>query len=442
MFLHYFGFKQEPFGATPDPRCLYPSHAHREALASLEYGFRSNRGFTAMIAPPGMGKTTLLFRFLEDVRETARTVFLFDIDSDCEPREFVRHILRDIGVIPGTGSSEMHEQLSCALAKETRAGRKFVIVIDEAQNLSNAVLERVRLLSNFETSQGKLMQIVLSGQPQLAEKLMQPSLIQLRQRVSTICRIDSLSSEETVAYIEYRLKQAGYVGDPLFTKDALEMITEASLGTPRTINNLCFNALSLCLAMKSKQVNGSMVAEVIEDLELIPQSGESILATSEVADVQSYGSEDDDQPKRLVNRLLLAAAALVVLCVAGVFGFAGLRTFASHSANDERSLDQKALPAHVTAPIATDTAETKVTEPAQSSKEFEITVQADQRLQDISVQYLGGFDLQRLHQIQALNPKLTNPDHIEIGQRIWLPGKPPVPVTRNETPPTGERKLP
>ena len=102
MLLQYFGFKQEPFGATPDPRCLYPSHAHREALASLEYGFHSNRGFTAMIAPPGMGKTTLLFRFLKDIREVARSVFIFDIDVECEPREFVGYILRDIGIIPGT----------------------------------------------------------------------------------------------------------------------------------------------------------------------------------------------------------------------------------------------------------------------------------------------------------------------------------------------------
>ena len=215
MLLQYFGFQEEPFGATPDPRCLYPSHTHREALASLKYGFHSNRGFTAMIAPPGMGKTTLLCRFLEDIRETARSVFLFDIDAECEPREFVGYILRDIGITPGNSSAEMHEQLSDALVKETRAGRKFVVVIDEAQNLSDAVLERVRLLTNFETSRGKLMQIVLSGQPQLSDKLMQPSLLQLRQRISTICRIEPLSAEETVAYIDYRLKQAGYEGEPL-----------------------------------------------------------------------------------------------------------------------------------------------------------------------------------------------------------------------------------
>lgn len=442
MLLQYFGFKQEPFGATPDPRCLYPSRAHLEALASLEYGFRSNRGFTAMIAPPGMGKTTLLFRFLEDVKETSRTVFLFDIDGECEPREFVRYILRDIGVIPGTGSSEMHEQLSCALAKETRAGRKFVIVIDEAHNLSDEVLERVRLLSNFETSQGKLMQIVLSGQPQLFDKLKQPSLLQLRQRISTICRIEPLSADETSAYIEHRLKQAGYDGDPLFTKDALKLIAEVSLGIPRTINNLCFNALSLCYAMKSKQVDGGMVAEVVADLGLIPQPEKSIASAGEVADDQSAESKDEKQSTRLTRHLLRATAAVVVLCVVGILGLTEFRTLASHRTKDERSLDQKLMPALISARVAADTGSMKATEAAQDMKKFEITVQPTQTLQDISVQYLGGFGLQRLHQIQTLNPNLTDPNHIEIGQRIWLPGAPPVPMAKKATPPAGERKLP
>src|ERR1017187_6587396 len=118
MLLEYFGFREDPFGVTPDPRCLYPSHTHREALASLQYGFHFNRGFTAIIAPPGMGKTTLLFRFLEDIWESARSVFLFDIDAECEPREFVGYILRDIGITPAQSSSEMHDQLYCALVKE------------------------------------------------------------------------------------------------------------------------------------------------------------------------------------------------------------------------------------------------------------------------------------------------------------------------------------
>ncbi len=211
MLLQYFGLKEEPFGVSPDPRRLFLTQTHSEALEALQSGFSSNRGFTAMIAPPGMGKTTLLFRFLEQIRETARVVFLFDMDSTCEPREFVAYILRDLGIVPAQGSAEMHDQLSEVLVEENLAGRKFVIVIDEAQNLSEAVLERVRLLTNFESSKGKLVQVVLSGQPQLsATNSCKSSLLQLRQRISTVCHIKSLSIEETIGYINYRVKMAGY----------------------------------------------------------------------------------------------------------------------------------------------------------------------------------------------------------------------------------------
>jgi general secretion pathway protein A len=280
MLLQYFGFKEEPFGVNPDPRCLFLSRTHQQALDSLGFGFSNNRGFTAMIAPPGMGKTTLLFRFLEDIRDAARVVFLFDLDPQCEPREFVAYILRDLGIVPASGSAEMHEQLSNAVIKENRAGRKFVIVIDEAQNLSDAVLERVRLLTNFETSRGKLIQIVLSGQSQLSEKLQHASLVQLRQRISTVCHIESLSLEETVGYIDYRVKIAGYLAEPLFTAGAVKLIAEASHGTPRTINNLCYNSLALCFKMKLKQVDAAMVSKVIAGLQLTPLSHESVAAAA------------------------------------------------------------------------------------------------------------------------------------------------------------------
>jgi type II secretory pathway predicted ATPase ExeA len=420
---------------------LYLSHTHREALASLEYGFFSNRGFTAMIAPPGMGKTTLLFRFLESIRETARTVFLFDIDAQCEPSEFVGYILRDIGITPGPCRSEMHEQLNIALVKETRAGRKFVVVIDEAQNLSDAVLERVRLLSNFETSRGKLMQIVLSGQPQLADKLMRPSLLQLRQRISTICRLEPLSAEETIAYIDYRLKQAGYEGERLFTEDARKLITETSHGIPRTINNLCFNALSLCQALKSKQVDGSMVSEVIADLQLIKEPDRPIVTANNVAAEHPDEAREEKHIRGPLKLWGAAAAMLIIICVLGVLGFTELRSLHTRKSGDDRSLNLKA-PSVQVPETAADTGQAVADGPAPTSTSFAITVEPDQRLQDIAVQYMGGFSLQRLHQIQALNPKLTDPDHIEAGQKIWLPGRSSVAVTRNGMPPASTRKLP
>ncbi len=303
MLSQHFGFKEEPFGVNPDPLCLFLSHTHSEALEALQFGFSSNRGFTAMIAPPGMGKTTLLFRFLEDIRDSARVVFLFDLDPQCEPREFVAYILRDLGIVPAHGSAEMHDQLSNAVIKENSAGRKFVIVIDEAQNLSDAVLERVRLLTNFETSRGKLIQIVLSGQPQLSEKLLHASLVQLRQRISTVCHIESLTAEETVGYVDYRIKMAGYLGQPLFTAAAMMLIAEASHGTPRTINNLCYNALALCCKIKLRQVDAAMVAKVIAGLQLILPSHEPVAAPVEVPIIAA--------PERPRERRLFAGLQLI-----------------------------------------------------------------------------------------------------------------------------------
>ena len=437
MLLRYFGFHEEPFGVTPDPRYLFPSQTHREALASIKYSFQSNRGFTTMIAPPGMGKTTILRRFLEDIRETTCSVFLFNIDPTCEPREFVTYILREIGITPGCSSSEMHGQLSDALVKETRAGRKFVVVIDEAQNLSDAVLERVRLLTNFETSRGKLMHIVLSGQPQLTEKLLQPSLVQLRQRLSTICRLDALTNEETEAYINHRLRLAGYQGESLFTKEALCQIAEASQGIPRTINNLCFNALSLCCAHKSRLVDISMVAEAMADLRLTRQSLEVSSANSELAAAQPPRTK----AQALIQKVVHASALLLVFCFFVILGLTGFRYFQSRTTYDARSLSPKGSPALVRAPPATKTGPTSATTAVQGVGPILITVESGQTLKDISYQYLGGYDRLRLQHIQALNPALIDPDHIEVGQKILLPGSMPAALEHVATHRGSERTL-
>lgn len=442
MLLRYFGLSEDPFGSTPDPRCLYASPTHREALASLKYGFASNRGFTALIAPPGMGKTTLLFRFLEDIRESARTAFLFDIDSQCEPRELVGYLLRDFGITPAQSASEMHDQLSDTLAAEARMGRRVVVVIDEAQNLSDSALEMVRLLTNFETPRAKLMQIVLAGQTQLSDKLMQPSLVQLRQRISTICRLEPLSTEETGAYIDHRLKFAGYSGETLFTKEALNLITESSQGIPRTINTLCFNALSLCCALKRKQVDGRMAAEVISDQQLRPESRDNILAPSEVAAGPFHQPLQRRRGASLVKLLVPAVALLLVVSVARVLMPAALRVYQSRIPAEVRSLDLKPLPPSVPVPVVANTSKPIVAEPTPKAAPIEITVEPHQRLGDIALQYLGSADLQSLRQIQALNPKLIDPNHIEPGQKIRVPDPLPATVSENAALPANVRNLP
>lgn len=267
MFLTYFGLREQPFGVTPDPRFLYLSAAHREALASLYYGIEASRGFLGLIAKPGMGKTTILFHLLEKFRSTARTAFIFQ--TQCTSREFMRFLLSELGYEGDTQDFvRMHEEFNKRLLQEARAGNRFIVVIDEAQNLEPSVLETVRLLSDFETPRAKLLQIILAGQPELADKLASPALAQLRQRVSIVNRLEPLPSWEIKEYVEHRLKVAGYAGPTLFAPEAFDTIATFTEGIPRNVNNFCFNALSLACALRQKVVDLAVVQEVISDLDI------------------------------------------------------------------------------------------------------------------------------------------------------------------------------
>jgi general secretion pathway protein A len=277
MFLEHYGLREQPFGVTPDPRYLYFSAMHREALASLFYGIETGCGFLALIAPPGMGKTTLLLQLLERLRKSARTVFLFQ--TQCDSREFFRYLLTDLGVDASNQNiAHMHESLNSILLSNAQMGRRFVLVIDEAQNLKKPVLETVRLLSDFETSSSKLMQIVLCGQPPLADKLSHPHLMQLRQRVSIVSRLQPFDRAEVIHYIRHRLNVAGYAGPGLFNDDAVDQIVAHSEGIPRNINNICFNALTLGYAKRLEQIDGSTVSEVLADLDMEVLRSQSALA--------------------------------------------------------------------------------------------------------------------------------------------------------------------
>lgn len=263
--LSHYGLHENPFGVTPDPRFLCKTATHSEALASLVYGIQSGVGFQALISQPGMGKTTLLFNLMETYRSTAHTAFLFQ--TQCNSREFLHYLLSELGAdsLP-TDLVGMHEKLNQLLASDFRSGKRVIVVIDEAQNLDVGVLETVRLLSDFETSRAKLMQIVLAGQQQLAEKLALPELVQLRQRISILSRLDVLGQEEVSAYVSHRLKVAGYRGPELFTPQAMALLATHSRGIPRNVNTLCFNALSLAFAVEQDVITDEVMEEVIVDL--------------------------------------------------------------------------------------------------------------------------------------------------------------------------------
>lgn len=272
MFLDFYHLRQQPFGVTPDPAYLYLSSTHRRALDSLLSGIKEGRGFFALIAEPGMGKTTLLYQLLDELHDSARTVFLFQ--TQCNSREFFQYLMNELGVdTKGMDLVSMHGRLNEILFAEMIAGRRFVLIVDEAQNLEDSVLETVRLLSNFETSYSKMLQIVLAGQPQLSDKLAQPQLAQLRQRLAVRAQLDPLSATETANYVEHRLNVAGYSGVPLFNPEAMALIAKRSRGVPRAINHLCYGALAAAYSKGMESVTPEIVGETASKLgfEIVPE---------------------------------------------------------------------------------------------------------------------------------------------------------------------------
>ena len=265
--LAFYGLTHQPFDLTPDPAYLYRSRCHREAFATLSRGIENLRGFMALIAEPGMGNTTLLNKLMEDLRDSARVVFLFQ--TQCNSSELLRYLLSELGVEhDGTDIVAMHRALSRALFEEMLQGRRFVLIVDEAQNLQDSVLETIRLLSNYETTRSKMIQIVLAGQPQLVDTLMRPGLAQLRQRIALHANLVPLDVAETAEYIEHRLRAAGSGDMPIFTRDAMTLIAERSEGIPRSINNICFNAMLAGYLHKQLMIDSETVERVASKLDL------------------------------------------------------------------------------------------------------------------------------------------------------------------------------
>jgi len=266
-FLKFYGLGQQPFDVTPDPGYLYLSRVHREALLSISQGLENFRGFMALVAEPGLGKTTVLHKIMEEFRDSSRIVFLFQ--TQCTSSELLRYLLSEMGVeYAGTDVVSMHKKLNDVLFQEMLQGRRFVLIVDEAQNLDDSVLETIRLLSNFETTHSKLIQIILAGQPELLDTLVRPCLSQLRQRISILTRLEPLGVSETAEYVQHRLRAARYRGPLMFTPEAMEAIAERSGGVPRCINNICFNALMAGYELQKQVIDSEIVRKVAADLDI------------------------------------------------------------------------------------------------------------------------------------------------------------------------------
>ena len=243
MYEEFFGFKTQPFNITPNPRFLFLSGTHLDALQHLRYGIEQRKGFIALVGEVGCGKTTLCRRLLEELDdETYETALI--LNPAMTETQLIRSILNELGEkVENSAKVDLLDQLNQALLKRIEAGKDIVLIIDEAQNLSVELLEHIRMLSNLETDEQKLLQIVLMGQPELSEKLARKELRQLRQRILVYFHLGKLNLSELEHYIHHRLTLAGSQGRPRFTRHAVRSIHRKSKGIPRLINNLCDKAL-------------------------------------------------------------------------------------------------------------------------------------------------------------------------------------------------------
>ena len=269
LYQTHFGLSQAPFNITPDPSFLYLSASHREGLAQLSYGIRARKGFVVLTGEVGTGKTTLIHALLNELNGSAQTALIFS--TIVSPPDLLRSVCEEFGLVePKRPLQEVHDYLVSLnefFLESYRKGENCALIIDEAQNLSAEVLESIRLLSNFETSKDKLLQILLVGQPELAVRLNSPELRQLKQRVMLRHHLRALSLQECCEYVSNRLKVAG--GDKsIFTPNALESIHSYSGGIPRIVNVLCDNALLTGYALGRKEIDTGIIREVAEDLNI------------------------------------------------------------------------------------------------------------------------------------------------------------------------------
>lgn len=440
MFLDFYKIREQPFGVTPDPRFLFLGESHREALASLFCGIEADQGFMALIAHPGMGKTMLTFQLLERLQRTARTVFLFQ--TQCNSRELLQYVLNDLE-IDSTGMDvvSLHNKLNEVLYREKQAGRRFILAIDEAQNLDPAVLETIRLFSDFETPRAKLLQIVLIGQPQLARKLADPALLQLAQRITMFARLEPLDPEGTSRYIAHRLKVAGYGGDSLFTPGALRIIAERSQGIPRNINSLCFSALSLGCAMGRQRIDAEIIGEVIADLDLESLNKPAIkpLATNPQMTTDSALSYRRGSNSRL-GQLALGAVGLAASVALGLVMMSSsssrMTRFWPHQAEaaatvrnpsppPEGLAEAPSAPSQISSPSDklddNPTGELAFLSSSDDPKTITVVVQPGDTLRQITLRTLGQYNNKLIEKIQSLNTVMTDPNQIEAHQEIRLP---------------------
>jgi general secretion pathway protein A len=304
MYKAFFNLTRNPFDLTPDPTCFVPTKRHNEALTALYYGIRRHKGFVVLTGEVGTGKTLLLRCLLRLLKESKDVAYAYLFNGRLSPTEFLQYILSDFG-LPASGKNKSDLLFDLGQFLVSRGSKKMttVLIVDEAHHLSADILEEVRLLSNLETDDDKLLQIVLVGQPELDEKLDSVGLRQLKQRIAVRTQLGSLDADETKRYIERRLQIAGanVCPNPLFSAQTIGAVYRHSRGLPRLINTICDNALVTAYARRLPSVTPEVIEDVAKEFRLD-------VVWSPEAEKLASSSEMDAQ--RVTNLLLDLYAAL------------------------------------------------------------------------------------------------------------------------------------
>jgi len=290
MYLRFFGLRELPFELTPNPKFLFLTPQHREALSNLQYGLFSAKSMTVLIGEAGTGKTTLIRAALES--ERCRNVTCVYLSNPALKRdEFVELLANRFGLGPRASASKaaLLDELEGVLLQRRARGEVTALVVDEAQSLGLDLLEEIRLLANAETATEKLLPVVLAGQPELRNRLNDPSLRQLKQRVALRCEIAPFALQDTAAYIAARIKHAGGEAARLFTREAVTLIHEHSRGIARTVNVVCDNALLAGFGLGRRPIGREIVLEIIRDFDL-----SAVAAPAVAADTTDQAPDDED----------------------------------------------------------------------------------------------------------------------------------------------------
>jgi general secretion pathway protein A len=306
MYKDFFGLKANPFNVNPDPRFLFLTRHTEEALACLTYGIQSRKGFVLLTGEVGTGKTTLLNKLMEWLRvQQVATAFIFN--SQMNVPQFLEYMMADFGIpCDSKSKSQILLKLYNWLLDRYRAGETAVLIVDEAQNLSDEVLEEIRLMTNLETFTEKLLQIVVVGQPELEQKLKQPNLRQLRQRLTLRAKTHPLTLEETRAYVAQRLRIAGSNGQQIFDPEALALIHRYSAGIPRVVNLICEHCLVSAFVDHEKVIRSSVVEAVARDFDLGETSISNKAATAQPTVLTTPSGEKLDLVAALKTLVTLA----------------------------------------------------------------------------------------------------------------------------------------